>query len=247
LRSCFRKGFNREKKMKTDSIISELGAKLNQHEDIGDNHVMTNSDTPLRRDAFDMSDEDKKKEIEYHFAKIMDILGLDMTDDSLQGTPHRVAKMFVKEIFYGLNPNSKPRVSTFENKYDYDKMLVEKNIRVNSTCEHHFLPIIGKAHVAYISTGQVIGLSKLNRIVDYYSRRPQVQERLTIQIMEELKKALKTEHVAVVIEAQHLCVTSRGINDEHSTTVTVQMSGKFNEPETKNEFLRYIDNGFIQK
>lgn len=166
-----------------------------------------------------------------------------MSDDSLKGTPHRVSKMFVNEIFSGLNSRNKPKMSTFSNKYNYDKMLVEKNISVNSTCEHHFLPIVGKAHVAYISTGNVIGLSKMNRIVDYYSRRPQVQERLTIQILEELKQALNTESVAVIIEAQHLCVTSRGITDRTSTTVTVQYSGDFCNESTKAEFLKYIGDG----
>lgn len=212
-------------------------------DEIGDSHASTSVHTPLRSDAFDITDEEKKKVIETHFYKIMETLGLDMTDDSLRGTPHRVSKMFVNEIFYGLNPANKPKLSTFSNKYNYDKMLVEKHISVNSTCEHHFLPIVGKAHVAYISTGKVIGLSKINRIVDYYSRRPQVQERLTIQILEELKSALNTEHVAVVIEAQHLCVTSRGINDRTSTTVTVEYSGLFSEPETKSEFLNYLGDG----
>lgn len=212
-------------------------------DDMGDSHIGSSAITPLRTDAFELQTTEKKAIIEEHFFKIMETLGLDMTDDSLKGTPHRVAKMFVNEIFHGLDPKNKPRMSTFSNKYKYDKMLVEKHISINSTCEHHFLPIVGKAHVAYISTGKVIGLSKMNRIVDYYSRRPQVQERLTIQILDELKAALDTEHVAVVIEAQHLCVTSRGINDRTSTTVTVQYSGAFNEEGTKNEFLNYIGHG----
>lgn len=212
-------------------------------DEMGDSHVGTSSSTPLREDAFHKTSTEKKEIIEKHFHQIMETLGLDMTDDSLKGTPHRVAKMFVNEIFNGLDPANKPKMSTFDNKYNYDKMLVEKHISVNSTCEHHFLPIVGKAHVAYISTGKVIGLSKINRIVDYYSRRPQVQERLTIQIMEELKAALETEDVAVIIEAQHLCVTSRGITDRTSTTVTVQFGGKFLEESTKNEFLKYIGDG----
>lgn len=214
-------------------------------DEMGDSHVATSSATPLQKNAFDLPNADKKKIIEDHFFKIMDTMGLDMNDDSLRGTPHRVAKMFIDEIFYGLDPQRKPKLSTFSNKYNYDKMLVEKNISLNSTCEHHFLPIVGKAHVAYISTGKVIGLSKINRIVDYYARRPQVQERLTIQILEELKKALDTEHVAVVIEAQHLCVTSRGINDRTSATVTVEYSGDFCNDSTKSEFLKYIGDGII--
>lgn len=212
-------------------------------DEMGDSHASSASVTPMRSDAFSISNVEKKAKIEEHFYHIMEALGLDMTDDSLKGTPHRVSKMFVNEIFSGLNPANKPKMSTFSNKYNYDKMLVEKNISVNSTCEHHFLPIVGKAHVAYISTGNVIGLSKMNRIVDYYSRRPQVQERLTIQILEELKAALNTESVAVIIEAQHLCVTSRGITDRTSTTVTVQYSGEFNNDSTKAEFLKYIGDG----
>jgi GTP cyclohydrolase I len=212
-------------------------------EDMGDSHSMYSSDTPMRENAYQLTFEEKKEQIEHHFFKIMETLGLDMTDDSLKGTPHRVSKMFVNEIFSGLNPANKPKMSTFSNKYNYNKMLVEKSISVNSTCEHHFLPIVGKAHVAYISTGKVIGLSKINRIVDYYARRPQVQERLTIQILEELKRSLDTEHVAVIIEAQHLCVTSRGINDRSSTTVTVEYSGDFCKDSVKAEFLNYVENG----
>ena len=180
---------------------------------IGDNHQMTSADTPLRPDAFEKSDEEKKKVIEHHFYQIMEEMGLDMTDDSLRGTPHRVAKMFIDEIFSGLNPANKPKISVFDNSYQYDKMLVEADISFNSTCEHHFLPIIGKAHIGYVSSGKVIGLSKLNRIVDYYARRPQVQERLIMQIFNELKTVLDTESVIVVMEAKHLCVSSRGIED----------------------------------
>ncbi len=207
---------------------------------VGDNHVGTSYDTPMRPDAFDMSDEDKMEIIEDHFEKIMRAMGLDLNDDSLKGTPHRVAKMFVKEIFYGLDPKNMPRISVFDNKFKYKEMLVERDISMTSTCEHHFLPIVGKAHVAYISSGKVIGLSKLNRIVDYFARRPQVQERLTVQITEELKKALNTEDVAVVIDAKHMCVSCRGIQDESSSTVTVSYSGKFRDPETRQEFLKYI-------
>jgi len=207
---------------------------------IGDNHVATSTDTPMREDAFDKSDKEKMELIEGHFEKIMQTLGLDLTDDSLKGTPHRVAKMFVKEIFSGLNPQNMPRISVFDNKFQYKEMLVEKDISMNSTCEHHFLPIYGKAHVAYISSGKVIGLSKINRIVDHFARRPQVQERLTVQIAEELKRALNTEDVAVVIDAEHMCVSCRGIQDKSSSTLTASYSGKFKEVATKEEFLKYI-------
>lgn len=207
---------------------------------LGDNHQMTSAETPMRKDAFLKSDEEKMKVIETHFYEIMHEMGMDMTDDSLKGTPHRVAKMFIKEIFSGLNPSAKPKISVFENSYHYDKMLVEANISFNSTCEHHFLPIIGKAHIGYISSGKVIGLSKLNRIVDYYSRRPQVQERLIMQIFNELKSVLETENVIVVMEAKHLCVSSRGIKDESSFTSTIQYGGVFNEKENRNDFFNLL-------
>ncbi|NQU84755.1 MAG: GTP cyclohydrolase I FolE [Mariniphaga sp.] len=207
---------------------------------IGDNHIATSIDTPMREDAFDLSDEAKVLLIEDKFTGIMETLGLDLNDDSLRGTPHRVAKMFVKEIFYGLNPENKPKISVFDNKFKYGEMLVEKNINMNSTCEHHFLPIVGKAHVAYFSNGQVIGLSKINRIVDYFARRPQVQERLIVQIADELKKILNTEDVAVVINAKHMCVSARGIQDESSSTVTAEYSGKFNDRSVRDEFLKYL-------
>lgn len=207
---------------------------------LGDNHQMTSAETPMRKDAFLKSDEEKMKVIENHFYEIMHEMGMDMTDDSLKGTPYRVAKMFIKEIFSGLNPAAKPKISVFENSYHYDKMLVEANISFNSTCEHHFLPIIGKAHIGYISSGKVIGLSKLNRIVDYYSRRPQVQERLIMQIFNELKSVLETENVIVVMEAKHLCVSSRGIKDESSFTSTIQYGGVFNEKENRNDFFNLL-------
>jgi GTP cyclohydrolase IA len=208
---------------------------------LGDNHVGTSVETPLRPDAFLRSDPEKMVLIEEKFSEIMEILGLDLNDDSLQGTPHRVSKMFVQEIFYGLNPENKPKVSVFENKFKYGEMLVEKNINMNSFCEHHFLPIVGKAHVAYISSGEVIGLSKINRIVDYFARRPQVQERLTVQIANELRTVLKTEDVAVVIDAKHMCVSCRGIQDESSTTLTAEYSGKFKEKDVREEFLKYLN------
>jgi GTP cyclohydrolase I len=208
---------------------------------IGDMHVGTSIETPIRKDAFELSDDEKINSIEDKFREIMETMGLDLSDDSLQGTPHRVAKMFVKEIFYGLNPENKPKISVFENKFNYGEMLVEKNINMNSTCEHHFLPIVGKAHVAYISNGEVIGLSKINRIVDYYARRPQVQERLTVQIANELKTILKTEDVAIVMDAKHMCVSSRGIQDESSSTITAEYSGKFKDKSVREEFLSYLE------
>lgn len=232
--------------LKTEATVPrvrepQVNRNNNRHHDfIGDNHVGTSLETPMRDDAFLLSDEQKIELIEDKFREIMDVLGLDLNDDSLNGTPHRVAKMFVKEIFSGLNPENRPQISVFENKFRYGEMLVEKNINLNSTCEHHFLPIIGKAHVAYVSSGEVIGLSKINRIVDYYARRPQVQERLTVQIAAELKKILKTEDIAVVIEAKHLCVSSRGIEDEGSTTLTAEYSGVFKSQQRKDEFLKYL-------
>ena len=213
---------------------------INSFNNLGDDHVATSIETPLRPDAFKMSDREKMSLIEDHFHEIMEIIGLDLNDDSLRGTPHRVSKMFIKEIFYGLNPENKPKISVFENKFKYGEMLVEKNINLNSFCEHHFLPIVGKAHVAYISSGEVIGLSKINRIVDYFARRPQVQERLTVQIASELKRALKTDDVAVLIDAKHMCVSCRGIQDDSSTTVTAEYSGKFREKANREEFLKYI-------
>jgi len=212
-----------------------------QIEEMGDQHVMTTIETPMREDAFLLSDEEKIAQIEEKFRDIMNIMGLDLTDDSLQGTPHRVAKMYVKEIFSGLNPANKPAVKLFENKYQYKEMLVERNITFYSNCEHHFVPIIGKAHVAYISGGKVIGLSKLNRIVQFFAKRPQVQERLTIQIAEELKRVMETDDVAVLIDAVHLCVSSRGVQDFNSATVTSSYSGAFNNEATRNEFLKYVN------
>lgn len=219
--------------MKFDNNIEDLDA-------LGDEHIGTSSDTPLRDDAFLLSTEEKIDIIKDDVRHIMETLGLDLTDDSLKGTPNRVAKMFVKELFGGLDPKQKPSASTFENKYKYGEMLVEKNITVYSTCEHHLLPIVGKAHVAYISNGTVVGLSKMNRIVDYFARRPQVQERLTIQIVKELQDVLNTKDVACVIDAKHLCVNSRGIRDTESSTITSEFGGKFKEKETRREFLDYI-------
>ncbi len=220
--------------MNTTAVEKEL------YELLGDSHQMTSAETPLRPDAFVKSDTEKMASIEKHFQSIMEEMGLDMTDDSLRGTPHRVAKMFIQEIFSGLNPANKPKISVFENSYHYDKMLVEANISFNSTCEHHFLPIIGKAHIGYVSNGKVIGLSKLNRIVDYYARRPQVQERMIMQIFNELKTVLDTENVIVVVEAEHLCVSSRGIKDSSSFTSTIQYGGIFNDKENRNDFFNLV-------
>lgn len=227
--------------MKQNEITLNIAEHNNQLEDIlGDQHIGTSYDTPLRDDAFDKSDEEKIAAITHHFRQIMLTLGLDLTDDSLKGTPGRVAKMYIQEIFSGLNPENKPKVTLFDNKYRYSQMLVEKNITLYSNCEHHFVPIIGKAHIAYISSGKIVGLSKLNRIVQYYAQRPQVQERLTIQIANELKAILETDDVAVVIDAVHLCVSSRGIKDTISSTLTAEYSGAFLDAATKGEFLEYI-------
>ncbi|MCY7351909.1 MAG: GTP cyclohydrolase I FolE [Cytophagaceae bacterium] len=221
----------------TDSQLIDDEDLIDQ---FGDDHDSHGTDTPLRADAFELSDAEKIARVEHHFREIMDALGLDMTDDSLKGTPRRVAKMYIKEIFSGLNPLNKPKVTLFENSYKYNEMLVEKNITFFSNCEHHFVPIYGKAHIAYISNGKVIGLSKLNRIVQYYAKRPQVQERLTMQIAKELCDSLGTEDVAVIMDANHMCVSSRGINDVTSTTVTSFYGGRFKEENTRFEFLKFI-------
>lgn len=232
--------------MITDTL--QLKPKKNGHtlksfplEEIGDDHLFTGLETPLRPDAFKLSDTEKKEKIALLFEEIMQVMGLDLTDDSLKGTPKRVAKMYIDEIFSGLNPQNKPKVALFDNKYQYNQMLVEKNISFYSNCEHHFVPIIGKAHVAYISSGKVIGLSKLNRIVQYYAKRPQVQERLTNQIANELKDILDTDDIAVIVDAKHLCVSSRGIKDDTSATVTSYYGGIFNMPEKIAELQNYIN------
>lgn len=213
---------------------------IEDFEALGDDHISTSENTPMRNDAFKLSNEEKIDIIKDDVRHILETLGLDLSDDSLKGTPNRVAKMFVKEIFGGLNPNKKPKASTFDNKYKYGEMLVEKNITVYSTCEHHLLPIVGRAHIAYISNGTVVGLSKMNRVVDYFSKRPQVQERLTIQIVKELQEVLNTQDVACVIDAKHLCVNSRGIRDIESSTVTSEFGGKFKAEATRREFIDYI-------
>ena len=227
--------------MSKNQIVNSLDNETIQlFEEIGDSHVSTSIETPMRADAFLLTDEQKIDKIQHNFREIMETLGLDLTDDSLKGTPYRVAKMFVKEIFQGLNPANKPKIALFDNKYQYNEMLIEKNINVQSTCEHHFLPIYGKAHIAYMSKGKVIGLSKINRIVDYFCRRPQVQERLTMQIINELKRLLDTDDVAVYIDAQHMCVSTRGVRDLGSSTVTSAFSGRFEQDQFRREFFAAI-------
>ena len=225
--------------MKQKETTSNMQAE--EHDEYADQHVGSSYDTPLRPDAFEQDDELKIELIAKHFKEIMHVLGLDLQDDSLAGTPRRVAKMYVQEVFSGLNPKNKPQARLFENKYKYDQMLVEKDITFYSHCEHHFVPIYGKAHVAYFPNGKVIGLSKINRIVQYYAKRPQVQERLTVQIGNELKSILHTDHVAVVMDASHMCVSSRGVNDTNSQTGTAFFDGKFKDQAVKTEFLNYIN------
>lgn len=244
LKNTFSKTALKKESMNTETLLKKQNRslKLNgySHDEIGDDHLYTGLNTPMKADAFKLSDAEKKQRIALLFEEIMDVMGLDLTDDSLKGTPDRVAKMYIDEIFSGLNPANKPKIALFDNKYQYNQMLVEKNISFYSNCEHHFVPIIGKAHVAYISSGKVIGLSKLNRIVQYYAKRPQVQERLTNQIAEELKHILGTEDVAVIIDAKHLCVSSRGIKDESSATVTSYYGGKFNSSQKIAELQNYL-------
>ncbi|HEY0177641.1 MAG TPA: GTP cyclohydrolase I FolE [Pedobacter sp.] len=211
-----------------------------QHENYGDAHFSANSETPMRADAFEKTNEEKIDAITFHFGRIMETLGLDLTDDSLSGTPHRVAKMYVTELFSGLDPANKPRISVFDNKYQYEEMLIEQDIEFISSCEHHFLPMPGLAHVAYMPNGSVIGLSKINRIVKYYAARPQVQERLTKQIYDELKKALNTEDIIVVLTAKHMCVSMRGVEDKSSKTTTITHGGKFNDKAVRADFFKVL-------
>ena len=226
------------------NYILKITMKLENHnkltDALGDDHIATSAENPIRKDAFLLSDSEKIDAIQADVKNILNTLGMDLTDDSLKGTPKRVAKAYVNEIFGGLNPIKKPVSSTFENKYQYNEMLVEKNITVYSTCEHHLLPIVGKAHIAYISNGTVVGLSKMNRIVDYFSKRPQVQERLTMQVVKELQSVLNTDDVACVIDAKHLCVNSRGIKDIGCSTITSEFGGAFKKQDVREEFLKYI-------
>lgn len=203
-------------------------------------HKLTN--TSLDEEDLLLTEEEKIEKISFYFSKIMKTMGLDLTDDSLINTPNRVAKMYVKEIFSGLDPRNKPQISVFENNYGYKNMLVEKNITLYSNCEHHFVPIIGKVHVAYMPKDYVLGLSKINRLVQYYAQRPQVQERLTMQIMNGLQEVLQHDDVAVFIEADHLCVSSRGIGDTNSSTITSSFGGDFQNEALQKEFLSYIYN-----
>ena len=209
-------------------------------EEVGDNHILTSIETPILPTAFEKSDEEKIRNIQEYFSKIMQELGLDLKDESLSGTPYRFAKMYVKELFYGLNPNNKPKLTVFPNKYGYKKMLIEHDITIDSSCEHHFLPISGHAHIGYIPNDKVIGLSKINRLVDYYSHRPQVQERLCLQILIDLQKTLNTKSVIVVLNANHLCVSSRGIKDKDSSTTTIEYGGCFENIESRNEFFQNL-------
>jgi GTP cyclohydrolase I len=233
----------KQKEITLNSLVN--GSKISLSdltaEEIGNEHISTSIETPMRDNAFEMNDAEKMEKIKYHFTEIMETLGLDLTDDSLKGTPERVARMYVQEIFSGLDPANKPKIALFENRYQYNQMLVEKDITFYSNCEHHFVPIFGKAHLAYISNGQVIGLSKLNRIVQYFAKRPQVQERFTMQIAKELQSILGTEDVAVIIDAKHMCVSSRGVQDSNAATLTSFYGGKFQEDATKQEFLRYVE------
>ena len=214
----------------------------------GNNHVKKDSslfirpenNEPLWTSSPAQNDEIKIKKISAHFREIMLTLGLDLDNDSLRGTPNRIAEMYVKEMFQGLDPKKEPKITLFENAFQYNEMLVEKNIRLHSCCEHHFVPIIGKVHIGYYSSGKLIGLSKINRLVNYYSKRPQLQERLTEQIAEALKNALSTNDVAVVINAAHMCLTTRGITDTDCKTLTSHYSGKFKNEEVKKEFLSYL-------
>ena len=222
------------------TLVNESSLKDFNLDEIGDDHLYTGLQTPLKANAFEVSDQEKKEKIAILFEEIMNVIGLDLTDDSLKGTPKRVAKMYIDEIFSGLNPKNKPKIALFDNKYNYNQMLVEKDITFYSNCEHHFVPIIGKAHIAYISSGKVIGLSKINRIVQYYAKRPQVQERLTNQIAEELKAILQTEDIAVIIDAKHLCVSSRGVKDDTSSTVTTYYGGAFNNASKIVELQNYL-------
>ena len=215
--------------------------KREEVELMGDNHVGTSIETPLVQQAFDKTDDEKIENIQHYFSKIMEELGLDLTDDSLSGTPYRFAKMYVKELFYGLNPANKPSISTFENKYGYHKVLVEQNISIDSSCEHHFLPIVGHAHIGYKPKDKVVGLSKINRLVDYYAHRPQVQERLCLQILKDLQEALETEDVIVVISAKHLCVSTRGIKDKNSFTTTIEYGGCFEDMAYRDEFFATLN------
>lgn len=213
----------------------ELGLRVEEYLMIKGVH------TPTIEEALAVKEETKIKKIEKHFTEIMEVLGLDLKDDSLMDTPKRVAKMYVNEIFWGLKPENFPKCTVIENKMGYDEMVIEKDITLMSNCEHHFVTIDGKAHVAYIPKKSVLGLSKMNRIVEYFARRPQVQERIAEQIYHALSFILGTEDVAVVIEGVHYCVKSRGVEDHSSFTMTAKLGGCFkSEPECRAEFMSLI-------
>ncbi len=187
-----------------------------------------------------LSEEEKIAQIATHFAAIMRTLALNMDDPSLKNTPARVARMYVKELFKGLNPANKPNYTLFEAPNGYDQMILEKDIQFFSCCEHHFVPIQGKAHVAYLAKGKIIGLSKINRIVHYYARRPQVQERLTQEIAQEMSRILHTEDVAVLINAKHFCVIARGVSDVQAKTHTSYLGGRFKTAPWRSELFSQI-------
>lgn len=215
-------------------VDAELGKKVNEY------LLKKGVETPMTH-YFGVTDTQKEL-VEDHFRKIMHILNLDLKDDSLTDTPKRVAKMYVDEIFYGLNYNNFPKCTAVENKMKYDEMVIEKNITCISNCEHHFVVIDGFAHVAYIPKDKVIGLSKINRIVNFFAKRPQIQERLTEQIFHALCCILETEDVAVVVEGVHYCVKSRGIQDTSSSTITSKMGGRFmTVSDCRREFLTLVD------
>lgn len=218
-------------KTKTDPV---LGQAVHEH------LKACGVETPMWINNMDRKD--KIAEIEKHFDFIMNVLGLDLTDDSLRETPNRVAKMFVNEIFWGLDPEAFPKCTTVDNKMKYDEMVVERNINVQSNCEHHFVVIDGKATVAYIPNVKVLGLSKINRVVEYFSKRPQIQERLTEQIYHALQYILETDNIAVVIDAQHYCVKSRGVEDVGSSTITSKLGGDFKyDPAVRAEFMNLVN------
>lgn len=233
-----------EKTVKSKSKKKNIGAKEKSARLFDANEILKSVvPTPMIKNG--LSDEKKIEKITQHFTEIMNILGLDLTDDSLADTPKRVAKMYVQESFLGLNPANFPKMTVIDNKMKYDQMIVVQEVNVLSCCEHHFQTIHGSATVAYIPNDRVIGLSKINRIVQFFSRRPQVQERLTKQIADCLQTVLNTENVAVHINAKHYCVISRGIEDPNSSTITTDLRGHFKtKPETRKEFLVHCKNRF---
>jgi GTP cyclohydrolase I len=219
-------------KTKTDPV---LGQEIHQH------LIKCGVETPQNENG--LSRTEKIERVEHAFNHIMETLGLDLSDDSLHETPKRVAKMYCNEIFWGLDYDAFPKCTAVENKMGYDEMVIERNINVQSNCEHHFVVIDGFATVGYIPNKTVLGLSKMNRIVEYFSKRPQIQERLTEQIYHALQYILNTDNVAVVIDAQHFCVKSRGVEDVNSSTITSKLGGVFrDDPSTRAEFMAVFHN-----